>query len=237
VRVPDEARLDKAKVTFSFDNWKERQVASTSIEISVLYPPPPSPVRAHLRSIAALLVPASVGWWEAGEVPILGAAILVLLMGSGIGAVALRVRHARGWPVPASVLGALVVSALFLAVFAVEISAGLAGEVGLVARSLFYFFPGLLLFGGLLTGRQWACHVARWGSVVCALFFAGVATLASVQQPMDPAGPIWIWVACGSYALGSLLVVGGFYALGRPSARHYFMSRQEAAKRNPALVK
>jgi len=38
VRVPDEAGLGKAKVTFSFDSWKEGQVARTTIELPVSRP-------------------------------------------------------------------------------------------------------------------------------------------------------------------------------------------------------
>jgi hypothetical protein len=38
VRVPDEADLGKVKVTYSFDAWKEGQVASTTIEIPVVGP-------------------------------------------------------------------------------------------------------------------------------------------------------------------------------------------------------
>jgi hypothetical protein len=38
VRVPDEAGHGKAKVTFSFDAWKEGRVASTTIEIPVQGP-------------------------------------------------------------------------------------------------------------------------------------------------------------------------------------------------------
>jgi hypothetical protein len=38
VRVPDEAGLGKAKVTFSFAAWKEGKVASTTVEIPVVTP-------------------------------------------------------------------------------------------------------------------------------------------------------------------------------------------------------
>jgi hypothetical protein len=38
VRVPDEAGHGKAKVTYSFDAWKEGRVASTTIEIPVREP-------------------------------------------------------------------------------------------------------------------------------------------------------------------------------------------------------
>jgi hypothetical protein len=36
VRVPDEAGLGKAKVTYSFDAWKEGRVAPTTIELPVI---------------------------------------------------------------------------------------------------------------------------------------------------------------------------------------------------------
>jgi hypothetical protein len=38
VRVPDEAGVGKAKVTFSFDAWKEAKVASSTIEIPIVEP-------------------------------------------------------------------------------------------------------------------------------------------------------------------------------------------------------
>jgi hypothetical protein len=40
VRVPEEAGLGKAKVTFSFDSWKEGKVAPSSVEIPVAQPKP-----------------------------------------------------------------------------------------------------------------------------------------------------------------------------------------------------
>jgi hypothetical protein len=40
VRVPDEAGLGKAKVTFSFDAWKEGKVARSTIELPVVEPKP-----------------------------------------------------------------------------------------------------------------------------------------------------------------------------------------------------
>jgi hypothetical protein len=40
VRVPDEAATGKAKVTFSFDSWKQAQVASTTLEIPIGKPAP-----------------------------------------------------------------------------------------------------------------------------------------------------------------------------------------------------
>jgi hypothetical protein len=36
VRVPDEAGAGKAKITFSFDAWKEGKVASTTIEVPII---------------------------------------------------------------------------------------------------------------------------------------------------------------------------------------------------------
>ena len=40
MRVPAEAGLGKAKVTFSFDAWKEGRVAPTTIELPVVEPEP-----------------------------------------------------------------------------------------------------------------------------------------------------------------------------------------------------
>jgi hypothetical protein len=40
VRVPEEAGLGKAKVTFSFDSWKEGKVAPSTVEILVAKPRP-----------------------------------------------------------------------------------------------------------------------------------------------------------------------------------------------------
>jgi hypothetical protein len=38
VRVPDEAGLGKAKVTFSFNAWKEGKVAASTVELPVVEP-------------------------------------------------------------------------------------------------------------------------------------------------------------------------------------------------------
>jgi hypothetical protein len=46
VRVPDEAGLGKAKVTFSFDGWKKGKVARSTIEIPVVKPAPEKKPRA-----------------------------------------------------------------------------------------------------------------------------------------------------------------------------------------------
>jgi hypothetical protein len=40
VRVPEGAGLAKAKVTFSFDAWKEGRVAPSTVEIPVRKPEP-----------------------------------------------------------------------------------------------------------------------------------------------------------------------------------------------------
>jgi hypothetical protein len=40
VRVPDEAGRGNAKVTYSFEGWKEGKVVPTTIEIPVIDPPP-----------------------------------------------------------------------------------------------------------------------------------------------------------------------------------------------------
>jgi hypothetical protein len=39
VRVPDDAGLGKAKVTFSFDAWKDGRVAPSTIELPVVAKP------------------------------------------------------------------------------------------------------------------------------------------------------------------------------------------------------
>jgi hypothetical protein len=46
VRVPDEAGLGKAKVTYSFDAWKEGKVAPSAIELPVVTPEPPKKAQA-----------------------------------------------------------------------------------------------------------------------------------------------------------------------------------------------
>ena len=38
MRVPAEAGLGNAKVTFSFDSWKEGKVAHTTVDIPVVEP-------------------------------------------------------------------------------------------------------------------------------------------------------------------------------------------------------
>ncbi len=41
MRVPDDAALGKAKVTFSFDAWKQGSVKPATIELPVVAPEPP----------------------------------------------------------------------------------------------------------------------------------------------------------------------------------------------------
>lgn len=40
MRAPDEAALGKAKVTYSFDAWKDGRVAPSTIELPVAEPKP-----------------------------------------------------------------------------------------------------------------------------------------------------------------------------------------------------
>jgi hypothetical protein len=40
VRAPEEAGVGTARVTYSFDDWPEGQVAPTTIELPVIQPPP-----------------------------------------------------------------------------------------------------------------------------------------------------------------------------------------------------
>jgi hypothetical protein len=172
-----------------------------------------------------LVIPALTGWQEQGAMSWLGWTMLVpggLLLAWGCGAVVRGVRRPPARSIPASVLGAIVVNALFLGLFALEISTGVAREGGVVARSLFLFPPALVLFWGLLTGRRWAWRVARWGSLGFALLYFGVSILVCVLRPSDQHGPVWVWIASVGVVLGMLLLVGGFHALGRPSARRHF---------------
>jgi len=55
-----------------------------------------------------------------------------------------------------------------------------------------------------------------------ATLYFSISAVACVLRPMDAHGPVWMWIASMGVALGSLLLVGGFYALGRPGARIYF---------------
>jgi hypothetical protein len=119
------------------------------------------------------------------------------------------------------VLGAALVNALFLGLLALEVSDGVSRR-GAIALSLFFFPPALVLFWGLVAGRRWAWRVVRWGSLLFALLYLGVSAVVCVTRPTDPHGPLWVWIAAVGVALGGLLLVGGFYALGRPTARRHF---------------
>lgn len=179
-----------------------------------------------------LALPAIAGWQKQGMMSSPGYALLVpagLLLACGSGAIILGLRRPRRRSVPASVLGAALVNALFLALFALEISDTVVRRDGGVAKSLFFFPPALVLFWGLVTGRRWAWHGVRWGSLGFALLYFGVSAVACVLQPADRQGPVWVWIASVGVVLGSLLFVGGFYALGRPSARQYFGIAASAA--------
>ncbi len=172
-----------------------------------------------------LALPAIVGWQEQGAMSPPSYAMLVpavFLLACGSGITFLGLRRPRRCSVPASVLGAVLVNALFLALFALEISDTVARRGGIVAKSWFFFPPALILFWGLVAGRRWAWHLVRWGSLGFALLYFGVSIVACVLQPMDQQGPLWIWIASVGVVLGSLLLIGGFYALGLPSARRHF---------------
>lgn len=172
-----------------------------------------------------LCVPAITGWYEQGTLSVTGGAVLlcgVLLFASGSAAFVLGLARGRSSTVPASVRGAVLINALFLGLLALEISGGIAREAGVIALSLFFYPPALALFWGLLAGRRWAWHIARWGSLLCALFYLGLSGVACVLRPTDAHGRVWIWIASVGIVLGSLLLLGGFYALGRHSARLHF---------------
>ncbi len=172
-----------------------------------------------------MATPAIVAWREQGEMPSSGVVMLAaaaLLAASGAAAAWQGRRRLRDRGIPASVAAPLVVNALFLGLLGLEVCHGFAREGDVVARSLFFLPPALLLFWGMLTGRAWARHLARWGSFALALLFLGVGCVACVLRPSDQHGPVWVWIACVSVVLGSLLLVGGFHALGRASAKRYF---------------
>lgn len=169
-----------------------------------------------------LAVPAIVGWQEQGAMSAARGAVLVaggLLIAGGGGLFFVR---GRPRSLPASVRGAVLLNSLFLALLALEASDSICRRGGGVALSLFVFPLALLLFWGMLAGHRWAWRGVRWGSLVFALLYFGVSVFACVLQPADQRGPKWIWIASVGIILGSLLLVGGFYALGRPSARRYF---------------
>ena len=173
----------------------------------------------------ALAVPAVVAWREQGMWSAWSAAMLALgalLMVGGLIAVARGQQNADGRAMPASVTGALVLNAVFLALFALEISTGLTRERGVLAKSLFFFPPALAIFLGLCAARRWAWQLARALSLLGSMFFFAVAVMVCIYQPIDDRGPVWIWIALVSVSLGSLLFAGGFHALGRPSAARYF---------------
>jgi hypothetical protein len=70
-------------------------------------------------------------------------------------------------------------------------------------------------------------------SVLFALWFFSVSVVVCVIRPTDDHGPVWIWIASVGVVLGTLLLAGGFYALGRPSARAYFQLKENTS---PASV-
>jgi hypothetical protein len=181
------------------------------------------PVGAAIALVGlGLALPAVTSWQEQGAMSSLAYAMLVpvgILLACGIAGVALGLGRSRRMPLPASVLGAVLINALFLGFFALETSSGLAREGGTIARSLFFFPPALLLFWGLVAGRRWAWHAARWSGLLFALAYLGISAVVCLLQPADQDGPVWIWIAAVGVVLGSF---GGFHALARPSARRYF---------------
>lgn len=174
-----------------------------------------------------LVMPPIVGWREQGTISLWGYVVVVAgasLIAAGTGAAILGFFRPRGRSVPRSVLGAVIVNALFLGLLALEISHGLSRNDGAIAKSVFFFPPALALLVGLLSGHCWAWCLARWGSLLFALLYFAVSIAVCILRPTDQHGPVWIWIAAVSVVLGTLLLAGGFYALGRPSARRHFGS-------------
>jgi hypothetical protein len=173
---------------------------------------------------SGLILPAVVAWREQGAMPLLAYTPLLiglLFVVCGSGAVIASFYH-RSAVVPASVLGAVAVNALFLGLLSLEISHGISRQGGVVAKSAYVFPFALALFVGLVCGQRWTWHLARWGSLGFALFYFGVSVAVCILRPTDRHGPVWIWIALVGLALGSILLLGGFYALSRPSARLHF---------------
>lgn len=134
---------------------------------------------------------------------------------------------------PKSVLVAALIVILFLALLALEVSDGLNRHGGRIARSLYAFPPVLALLWGILTHRRWAWLGCRAAATLCGLLFAGVGVAACVARPRDQYGAVWIWIACVSFALASLLFAG-FVALGRPSARGHYRLECPSCRRGLA---
>lgn len=125
--------------------------------------------------------------------------------------------------IPTPLLGGLLAVMLFMALLALEISAGLVRENRTIANSLFVFPAVLTLFWGLLTRRRWALWFARLAAVLGSLWFCGWAIAAAVIRPTDTYGPVWIWILGVSIVLGSI-TLASYFALGRVSVkRHYAM--------------
>jgi hypothetical protein len=62
------------------------------------------------------------------------------------------------------------------------------------------------------------------------MLYFSISAVVCVLRAMDAHGPVWMWIASVGVALGSLLLIGGFYALGRPGARIYFGAVPVSAK-------
>lgn len=138
-------------------------------------------------------------------------------------------------PLPKSVLVVASIAILFLALLALEISDGLARHGGRIARSLYVFPPVAALLWGILTHRRWAWLACRGAAALCGLLFASVGVFACVARPTDQYGAVWVWIACVSFVLGSILVAG-FVALGRPSSRaHYRLECPACGRRLSGL--
>jgi hypothetical protein len=78
VRVPDNVKLGKARVTFSFDAWKEGRVASSTWEFSVVKPEKAPPNKAATTGASGIEACLKVHPWDresegrASEFPQLG---------------------------------------------------------------------------------------------------------------------------------------------------------------------
>lgn len=174
----------------------------------------------------ALALPAVVASqehseWSTASQGMLALGVAMVILGAPL---AMRMsRRLSRQNVPVSVLLPTAISAVWIALLVLEISSGLTRERDVMARS-WYFLPlAIVLFWGLLSGRWWAWHAARWVSAFFGLLFvgAGAATLVWRFQPtVDSQDASQILL--NSFILSTLLLAGGFFPLGRSAARAHF---------------
>jgi len=182
-----------------------------------------------LASGAAALVPLAASFFGGdtmGRPAVMVLSLAVILMLAGAVMITKGRRQRVGAAVPPPVRAAILGNILFLAFFVLEFSDGLLRQHGRV----FYwtsvlFVPALLLFYGLVSGRNWAWWTARGVAAILILWFVAFIVIIPFGD-FKRGSEVTPWYG-RLYMMAFTLLLGSvvfaiFRALGSGEARRYF---------------